>query len=176
MAAFHERGMDVDEILVRRLWDNEECPYFDLIMRADGRIYPLQPNGQKIADPYCTNSVAWMRISQLPGIDDSDNLNEGFASLYRKDLPDLDLVLSCGECCSSGENGFVSLARLSTGALIWLVFLTSSNPFESAEIDQDEVIATSTDGLKFIFRLENPESVRMVGKARLSYIAYEHTR
>ena len=114
------------------------------------------------------DSIAWIPISQVPGIDDSTNFNEGFASLYRKDFPDLDLVLRCGECCSSGENGFVSLAHLSTGALIWLVFLTSSNPFESAEIDQDEVIATSTDGRKLILRLENPESVRVVEKARLA--------
>ncbi|NHZ42966.1 hypothetical protein [Massilia aquatica] len=62
----------------------------------------------------------------------------------------------------------MSLARLSTGALIWLAFLTSSNPFESAEIDHNEVIATSTDGRKYIFRLENPEFVRMVEKAKLS--------
>ncbi|NHZ42965.1 hypothetical protein [Massilia aquatica] len=100
MAAFHERGMDVDEILARRLWDNEECPHFDLIMHADGRIYSLQANDQKISDKCCTNSIAWMPVSQVPGMDDSDNLNEGFTSLYRKDLPHLDLVLRCGECCS----------------------------------------------------------------------------
>ncbi|NHZ99752.1 hypothetical protein [Massilia sp. CCM 8734] len=153
---------NVDEVLAKRLWDNEECPYFDLIMYGDGRIFPLQPIGQDNADRYYMNSTAWMPISQVPGVNDSNSLNEGFASLYSKDFPDLDLGLSCSECCSSGENGFVSLSLLSTGALIRLAFLISSNPFESGDIDHEEVIVTSTDGRKFRFRLEKPESVRII--------------
>ncbi|NHZ37583.1 hypothetical protein [Massilia rubra] len=153
---------EIDSLLVKRLWNNEECPYFDLIMFADGKIFPLQPLSDSDCGTIILKSNSWIPASQIAGIDISDNLNEGFASLYHKDLSESDLTISCGECCSSGENGFISLINSSSGDLIWLVFLVSSNPFSSVDVDKDEIIAHSTDGRKFRLNLENPDSVEII--------------
>lgn len=41
-------------------------------------------------------------------------------------------------------------------------FLVSSNPLKAVEIDKNEIIAHSTDGINFQLVLDNPNSIRIL--------------
>lgn len=147
---------DLDRAAVSRLWENEECPYFDLVMLGEGLICALEAdwgNGGATIRP-----GNWMVATAATG-DAQGARNEGFAALYSSRYPDLDIEVSCGECCASGQNGFVAVTRLSSGDLIWLVFFTESNPFEHAEIQDDFVVAKSTAGHVYRFSFSSPEKI-----------------
>ncbi len=152
---------EIDKVLVERLWANEECPYFDLIMHEDGKVFPLQIMSINKFGISVMKSDSWIPISQVADLDDENRMNEGFASISSKDFIEKDIRVSCGECFSSGRNGFVSLSGLSSGNLIWLAFFIESNPFYSVEVHNNLVIAKSTDGRIFRLYLDNPTSVEI---------------
>lgn len=152
---------DLDRNLVKQLWSNEKCPYFDLIIHDDGKVFPLLMIDGDKSGIWIMQSNSWMPISKISHLDDENKLNEGFASIFSKDFPEMDLKISCGECFSSGGNGFISLSSLSSGNLIWLAFFVESNPFNSMNIDNDLVIAKSTDGRIFSLDLTRPTSVQI---------------
>lgn len=155
------RPSSIDSQMVAQFWSNEACPYFDLIMHADGKVFPLQNNGNSISDFAFMESKSWVPISAIADLDDPSKLNEGFAVICRRDYPELDLSISGGECCSSGENGFVSVCSLSSGVLIWLAFFVSSNPFDQVSVEDGEVVAHSTMNKKYYFLLQSPHSVKV---------------
>lgn len=153
---------ELDKILVKRLWANEECPYFDLIMHENGKVFPLLMVSKDDSGICVMKSDSWTPISEVQNLEDENKLNEGFAAIFSKDFSEMDLRVSCGECFSSGENGFISLSHLSSGDLIWLAFFVESNPFNSICINKELVVAQSTDGRIFSLDLKNPTSVEIV--------------
>jgi len=153
---------ELDKLLAERLWADEECPYFDLIMHGDGKVFPLSIIDKTDFRTCIMKSDSWIPISQVPNVDDENKLNEGFASIFSNDFPEMDLKISCGECFSSGENGFISLSHMSSGELVWLAFFVESNPFNSIDLTNDLVVAKSTDGRIFSLELNNPSSVKVI--------------
>jgi len=152
---------ELDKLLAKRFWDDEECPYFDLILYGDGKVFPLSMMDKTNFGMCIMKSDAWIPISQLPNTDEN-KLNGGFASLFSKDFPETDLRISCGECFSSGGNGFISLSHLSSGELAWLAFFLESNPFDSVSLNDGLVVAKSTDGSIFSLDLNSPSSVNII--------------
>ena len=157
-----DRTTELDKLLVQRLWANEECPYFDLIMCEDGKVFPLKIVNEDELEICVMKSDSWIPISLVPNLENENSLNEGFASIDSQDFPEMDVRISCGECFSSGENGYISLSRLSSDDLIWLAFFVASNPFNSISINKGLVVANSTDGRIFSLDLKNPTSVEIV--------------
>jgi len=153
---------ELDKLLTKRMWANEQCPYLDLIMYPDGKVFPLSMTETNNLGIRVMESDSWTPISQLPNIDDTNNLNEGFAAIFSKELPEINLKISCGECFSSGENGFISASRLSSGELVWLAFFVASNPFNSVDLSDDSIIARSTDARIFSLALRNPSHVKII--------------
>lgn len=150
-----------DKELVAQLWEDEACPYFDLVMFSDGRLFKLDMSGSKLDDAGSTASTEWVRISDVPEIDIPDEMNEGFASLYQQDIMELGISVSVGECCASGENGFVAVTSIDSRELRWLAFFLASNPFDQFSIENGELVAISTSNEKYRFPLNRPEMVRV---------------
>lgn len=153
---------ELDKLLVERLWADEKCPYFDLIMHGDGKILPLPTANKNDFGMSNAASDSWIPISQVPNIDDENKLNEGLAVISSKELRQLGLRISCRESFSSGSNGFISLSRASSGKLVWLAFFVESNPFDFIELNNDVVVAKSTDGTTVSLNLNNPASVNRI--------------
>jgi hypothetical protein len=59
-----------------------------------------------------------------------------------------------------GSDGFVALLD-ERERLKWIAFFTSSNPFSAIRLHRDEIWATSTLGITWIFPLEEPAQVRI---------------
>lgn len=146
-----------DRDLVSKLWEEEACPYFDLIMYGNGRVFKLNMNESKPVQQDCMAQKNWTRISEVPEIRVPEEMNEGFATLCSKELLDLGLSISVGECCASGENGFVAVTSISSEKLEWLAFFLGSNPFDEVEIDGGEIVVSSTASKKYRFPINNPE-------------------
>lgn len=153
---------ELDKLLAKRMWANEQCPYLDLIMYPDGKVFPLSMTEKNDLGIRMMKSDSWTPISQLPNVDDKNNLNEGFASIFSKEFPEIDLKISCGESFSSGENGFISVSHLSSGELVWLAFFVASNPFNFIDLSNDSIIARSTDGSIFSLTLRNPSHIKII--------------
>lgn len=153
---------DEDRKIVAKLWSDENCPYFDLIMFADGRILELCPRKDSLDRSETVAPGRWMLVSEIPNPDALDTSGGGyFATMCRCDVPELDLSISAGECASHGGNGFVAVTSLSTGEFKWLGFFLESNPFDGIKVKDQEIIASSTTNKKYHFPLEHPEQVRI---------------
>lgn len=150
-----------DKDFVDNLWENEECPYFNLIMFGTGLICELEDkrndNGGGLLKP-----KAWMAATSAFAASHSEGRNEGFAILCTNNYPDLNLMLLGGECCASGENGFIAATELSSGKLLWLVFLMDSNPFDAVELQGAFVVAKSTLGHSYRLSLLEPQDISWV--------------
>ena len=144
-----------DKKIVAALWENEECPYFDLLLFEDGLILPLDVVANE--DGITINPLGCLSASTALGL--NHELNEGFAQLCHREYIELGLTGSSGDCCASGENGFVSVTSTSSGKLVWLAFFMTSNPFEDVCIDGDAVVARSTYGHSYKFKLSRPQEV-----------------
>jgi hypothetical protein len=87
---------ELDKILVKRLWANEECPYFDLIMHENGKVFPLLMVSKDDSGICVMKSDSWTPISEVQNLEDENKLNEGFAAIFSKDFSEMDLRVSCG--------------------------------------------------------------------------------
>ncbi|MEY2864147.1 MAG: hypothetical protein RLY58_1854 [Pseudomonadota bacterium] len=155
-----------DRNLVATLWDNEECPYFDLLMFGNGCICSLEINSNGRGD-ISAKPWQWMAATSVPNIDNQNHRNEGFATLCSNDYPDFGFTLSGGECCASGENGFVAVTSSSSGALVWLAFFIASNPFESVSLQDGFVIAKTTSGYIYRFMLSEPQEIEVMRQGEI---------
>jgi len=153
--------IEQQRILASQLWDDETCPYFDLVMLGDGRIFPLQIEGASQLAPEFLKSDGWINVSDVPGLNEPSKMNEGFSALNRRDFPERDISISVGECFPSGENGFVACTTHASREFLWLAFFVKSNPFENIDIENNEVVATTTLNRKYFFPLENPVKIRI---------------
>lgn len=63
--------------------------------------------------------------------------------LDRREIAASNLKISCGEG-AMGNEGYVAVAALDTGRLIWMAFFTCSNPFESVNIINGEIVAENS--------------------------------
>jgi hypothetical protein len=72
-------------------------------------------------------------------------------------LPDDDGYICAGEG-SHGSEGF--FARLDADReLVWVCYLSESNPFKDIEIEGEQVTATSTSGVRVTVNIDAPDGV-----------------
>jgi hypothetical protein len=79
--------------------------------------------------------------------------------LCEQSYADLNLRIIGGEG-SYGSEGFIALTEISTGILVWLVYLDCSNPFEKVSLSNGIVTATSNLGHAWHFPLAEPVAVK----------------
>lgn len=71
-------------------------------------------------------------------------------------------VISGGEG-SNGSEGFLAL-RSADGALVWVAYFQTSNPFTGARVEGDRVIAETNLGHRWSFPIGDPARVTVVWK------------
>lgn len=68
-----------------------------------------------------------------------------------------DYIIQCGECLASGEDGFISLTKKSSDELVWLIVLSTTNPFEKIKLYEELILVTSSSGTKVKIPPERPD-------------------
>lgn len=68
-------------------------------------------------------------------------------------------VIHGGECFASGDDGFIALTRTNTNELIWLIVLSTTNPFVKMEWQNNFIYATSSSGTKVTIPPQRPDTL-----------------
>lgn len=160
MSSMHPGESDAK--LVKNLWDDEKCPYYDMIMFSNGKIFPLNLVEDAKSGMCTVESENWIPASEIKSVNNCGELNEGFAVICEVNLINLNLKIIGGECFSSGENGFLALTEFSSGKFMWVIFLVSSNPFSNIDIQDNLLMAKSTSGKIFRVLLSYPENLQQI--------------
>lgn len=134
-------------------------------------IYPRQNSITSNNGFYCLFEISEEERSLknktwLPALDYSsagNKLYEGLATIYTTEDSNGN-VIQCGECLASGEDGFISLTKKSTDELVWLIVLSTTNPFDRIELHDDFFHATSSIGIKVTIPAERPDKLTIQWK------------
>jgi uncharacterized protein (DUF927 family) len=137
--------------------DHLECPTIDGIIFPDETIQMLNIE-VSWGHPYIYTISAGGKTS-INLLAKENNLywnNCGFSTTKMSLEHSIEVI--AGEA-SYGSDGFVGVLDLASRKLIWLAFLTCSNPFSEIEIIADEIHAKSTLDCIWKFKLNNPVDV-----------------
>ncbi|MBK5551249.1 hypothetical protein JFU49_13380 [Pseudomonas sp. TH03] len=139
-----------DKQKIQDNWQEEIYPRNNSIMSNNGFycLFDISEQGQLL------QNKSW-----LPALDfalDENQLCEGLATLYISENFK-DYIIQCGECLASGEDGFISLTKKSNDELVWLIVLSTTNPFEKIELHEEFIHVTSSSGTKVTIPPERPD-------------------
>ncbi|MHC4675293.1 MAG: hypothetical protein ACYTBZ_22640 [Planctomycetota bacterium] len=137
--------------------DHQQCPSVDGIVFATGEIQQINVD------------VDWgppVSYRLKLGTKTSINELENNQLLYWSDCAILasmiyeerQIEVVAGES-DHGSDGFVAVMSNKSKNLKWLAFFTCSNPFSRLEIDNNQILATSTLGITWVFPVNKPEAV-----------------
>lgn len=70
-----------------------------------------------------------------------------------------DTLITCGECCAAGEDGFIAASEAATNRLIWLLVLSRTDPFVALALEDDLIRATSSSGTTVLIPLHRPDQL-----------------
>lgn len=149
-----------DASLVAKFWMNELCPYYDLIMFGNGLVCELKFSFDSINVDVIPKQWIVATSLNVPGI--NQNFNEGFSTLCSFEYSPADILISAGECCSHGSNGFIAVVSNFSGGMVWLAFFTLSDPFYEVLLEGNTVIAKSTSGNIYYLNLYEPQQIKVV--------------
>jgi len=108
------------------------------------------------------DSTVFARVSSSVELGQVDEFRENktthLAPLCEQSYVDLNLRIFGGEG-AHGSEGFVAVAEITTGHLVWLAYFDCSNPFEKVSFANGVVVAVSNLGHSWHFPLKQPESL-----------------
>lgn len=154
---------------VQSLWGKWECPALSAVILGNGDVYPLTcsddiPDSSTINYPFIvekrvsiTDPGFFQLVSFAPG------LNETAKPRLRIPGPGPDTLCLGGDCCTSGECGWVATVRASDNHLLWLIFLEHSNPIERLEIKDETIVASTNLNAQFAIPLFAPTMIALEG-------------
>jgi hypothetical protein len=146
-----------DKEKVQDYWQEEIYPRQNSIMSNNGFycLFEISEEEQSL------KNKTW-----LPALDFSSDGNkpcEGLATIYTTE-DSKGNIIQCGECLASGEDGFISLTKKSTGELVWLIALSTTNPFDRIELHDEFIHAISSSGIKITIPPERPDKLTIQWK------------
>lgn len=138
-------------------WRNELCPIVNGIYYASGRVVRLD-----VDQPASVFEAPSVRIAS----------ETSYRDLAEDDATEWTSLTSLGEVIDQkgmnavvygeggfGGDGFVALINRLDDKLAWLAFSDCANPFVSAEIFEDVVVAVNNSGVVWRFPIAAPEQV-----------------
>ncbi|KTC39576.1 MAG: hypothetical protein ACN6QY_00325 [Pseudomonas sp.] len=106
--------------------------------------------------PRLVNKV-WMPALDFPGRDEPDFVTAlGFAAEGPQSFH-----AQGGETAGHGGDGFLALLEKGSDALIWLMVLSQTNPFDRVEIRGQQLHAESTSGVRVQVPLLRPDQLTL---------------
>ena len=127
---------------------NEMIPILNGVMLPDGTIWRMSIDQ--------TGSAVSKRGTWT--VDDVGDELTYFTELCQVDSPVFGVRVLAGEG-GLGADGAICVLDRSSGQIKWLLFMDSSNPFESVEIDGINVVARSTLDQVWKISIEDPSQV-----------------
>lgn len=142
--------------LIQKLWQAREWHDFQSVTFGDGRLVFLRIAETEVLDGNHRVLEPWF-VCQVLDVHRLDVL----ATTYLKVLCEAEDSLAGlraygGESAVDGSDGFVALAR-SSGEIIWLVYLNTTNPFVELRFSEGAVLATSSLGATWKFPTTDPQ-------------------
>ncbi|PTQ94085.1 hypothetical protein C8P68_107148 [Mucilaginibacter yixingensis] len=131
-----------------------ECPIINGIIYSDGTIQLLDVKLE--FQPLIKYSVRSADKTSINSLENKGNLYEGSCAVLARIIDDKNNIEVIAGEASYGSDGFVAVIDLESKEMIWLVYLTESNPFNQLVIEEDYLIAKTTLDCIWRFNLKNP--------------------
>ena len=137
--------------------DHQECPSIDGIVFPTGEIQQID------VDVDWGPPVSYrLKLGTKTTVNELKNNQQLYwsdcAILARMIDKEGQIEVVAGES-DHGSDGFVAVMSNKSKNLKWIAFFTCSNPFSKLEINNNQILATSTLGTTWIFSIKEPESV-----------------
>lgn len=142
-----------DRQLIQQRWQDERYPRDNSLALGSG-FYCLFELPHE--HPRLINKV-WMPASDYSAQQDG----EGLATLALCAGGDGALQVRAGECAAHGGDGFLALQEKDSEALIWLLVLRDTHPFNRVEIQDQHLHAESTCGVSVRIPLQRPDQLTL---------------
>ncbi|URM26908.1 hypothetical protein LLY42_23980 [Pseudomonas frederiksbergensis] len=146
-----------DKEKVQNHWQEEIYPRQNSIMSNNG-FYCLFETSEK---EQSLKNKTWLPALDFSSVE--NGLCEGLATIYTTE-DSKGNIIQCGECLASGEDGFISLTKKDTDELVWLIVLSTTNPFDRIELHGEFIHATSSSGIKVTIPPERPDKLAIQWK------------
>jgi len=145
---------------IQQIWKDRRWPIRDGIYFADETVALIDiGNPQDITKEAFSATVhSYVKLNTLKEF--QEDYKTHLCETFKQEYPDADVTVLCGEG-SHGSEGFIATCRISTNNLIWLAYLSESNPFEKASLSNGFVTAVSNHGHKWQFPMEEPETFKI---------------
>ena len=137
------------------LIQNEECPLINALFLSNGEMYVLesQMGDNPIIRVLCKSSIeSYFEFNDTDYITSFD---------VHQNIETEAFIISIGEGAFGGD-GIVYLTNRDTESLMWFLFLDNSNPFDSAKIENNNVIVKSTKNLSYSIPIFQPELISLL--------------
>ncbi len=141
-----------DRRIIQSRWQEEAYPRQNSLAFANGfccLFETSEQHPQVMEKTWIPAADAWQA--------DADGC-EGLAILSAITLS-TDTLITCGECCAAGEDGFIAVSEAATNRLIWLLVLSRTDPFVALALEDDCVRATSSGGTTVLIPLDRPDQL-----------------
>ena len=133
----------------------EECPLMDAIYMHDGAAYviKLEYGSEPRIRVVCETSIdSYFKFNSLEMVTSIEIFKEFVGDEYKVEV---------GEG-GFGSDGIVILSGLAKGDIIWMLFLSNSNPFENAIFNRDYLEVKSTNGMRLSININSPEIINVI--------------
>ena len=145
-------------IEIQQMLESERWPIRNGLYFPDGRVILLS-----VLMPWeVANESVSVTITNTVTIDEIEEIKSDYMTdcIWKNEqrYEGMNLCVSPGEG-SWGSEGLVAVTQMSTGQLVWLLYLDCSNPFETALLANGVVTAVSNLGHTWRLPLAHPETL-----------------
>ena len=136
---------------------HQQCPNVDGIVFANGEIQQINVNVDWRTP--VSNSLKLGNRTSITELEKNKQLYWSDCAILNSKIDETgQLKVVAGES-DHGSDGFVAVISNKSDKLRWVAFFTCSNPFSKLEVDNNQILATSTLGTSWIFPINRPEAV-----------------
>ena len=139
------------------LWENlvarNKVPLINAIFYPSGDLLVI--DSTYIDDKFNLKIICKSSIESFSNFNDIEAVSN-FDVLY--ELEKNGYCVKCSEG-SYESDGIIYVIDSMKQKLLWVIFLTNSDPFGRVEIDSENIYAHSTNGFKLIISIKSPENL-----------------
>lgn len=137
--------------------DHQQCPSVDGIVSPTGEIQQI--NVDVDWGPPVSYRIKLGTKTSINELENNQQLYWSDCAIIARMIDEEGQIEVVAGESDHGSDGFVAVMSNKSKNLKWLAFFTCSNPFSRLVIDNNQILATSTLEITWVFPVNKPEAV-----------------